>query len=229
MCAHACMHGARGCGQQHKMLSQKKAKRTKKGKRWPGMWRSFEEVFIFKLRNLSLLDDSISNLPGGKSHKAELLLYPAVPMIRRTIYSIDCALSDSLSGDQASLCSLSLLILFLLRNLFFSFALGKLNWLVWILQCSLQTRKVSPGPESRSPSSRSHSEAGGAACGGAEPPATDLQVGCLPQAQGGGSWQNSRRAGVGGGRGEAVSQHPIPARQTDRDLIAHRALSVPRL
>ena len=39
-------------------------------------------------------------------------------MIRWTIYSIDCALSDSLSGDQARLCSLSLLILFLLRNLF---------------------------------------------------------------------------------------------------------------
>lgn len=60
-----------------------------------------------------------------KSHKTELFSYPAFPTIRWTTYSIDCALSDSLSEDQASLCSLSLLILFLLRTLFFPFALGK--------------------------------------------------------------------------------------------------------
>lgn len=44
----------------------------------------------------------------SKKPQSRAFLLPAFPMIRWTIYSIDCALSDSLSGDQARLCSLSL-------------------------------------------------------------------------------------------------------------------------
>lgn len=167
---------------------------------------SKENIFHFlTLWNLVVLRDSISDFIRVKSHRAELFPYPAFPMIRWTIYSIDCPLSDSLSGDQASLCSFSFLILFLLRNLFLPFASGKLNRLVWILQCYLQAGKVSPGPWGRV-AARAAVRQGVAGSCGVEPP---VLTGHCRQAQAGSSWQNSQPGlqKLGGKRGEAVNQH----------------------